>query len=115
SRAAERGAHPCAAGDELEGAGGNLLPCSGNPGDDRLAPAAMAGFERLAHDRDIAGAVERVVSAADLVGAALGHVDEVRDDIPLNLARIDEMGHAEALAPFLLGVVEIDPDDHVGA
>src|SRR5690606_5012383 len=85
------------------------------PDDDRLAPAAMAGFERLAHDRDIAGAVERVVSAADLVGAALGHVDEVRDDIPLNLARIDEMGHAEALAPFLLGVVEIDPDDHVGA
>jgi hypothetical protein len=34
-------------------------------------PAAMAGFERLTHDGDVAGAVEGIVGAADLVGAAL--------------------------------------------
>ncbi len=52
----------------------------------------MAGFQRLAHDRDIAGAVEGEVRAAirqvldggnDLVGADLGGIDEV--------------GHAELL------------------
>ena len=34
------------------------------------APAAVAGFQRLAHHGDVAGAVEGVVGAADLVGAA---------------------------------------------
>src|SRR5712672_2804038 len=29
--------------------------------------------------------------------------------------RVDEMGHAKAAAPFLLAVVEVDPDDLVGA
>src|SRR5215831_3476444 len=62
-----------------------------------------------------AGAVEGVVGAADLVGAALGHVDEVRDQIAADLFRIDEVRHAEALAPLLLAVVDVDADDHVGA
>src|SRR3954468_12731632 len=48
-RAAERGAAPVAAGDELEGAGGDLPPCFGDADDDRRAPAAMAGLERGAH------------------------------------------------------------------
>src|SRR5262249_60424304 len=74
-----------------------------------------AGFERRAAQRDVAGGVEGIVGAADLVGAALGHVDEVRDQIAADLFRIDEVGHAEALAPLLLGVVEVDADDHVRA
>src|SRR5262249_22045626 len=82
--------------------------------DDRLAPAAMAGLQRLPHHRDVAGAVEGVVGAADLVSAALGHVDQVRDEVAAHLLRIDEMGHAEALAPFLLAVVDVDPADHLG-
>src|SRR5208283_1984923 len=80
-----------------------------------LAPAAMAGFQRLAHDGDVAGAIERIVGAADLVGAALGEVDEIGHEVFSNLFRIDEMRHAEALAPGLLAVVEVDADDHVGA
>ena len=75
----------------------------------------MACLQRLAHHRDIARAIEGVVGAADLVCAALGHVDEVRDQIAADLFRIDEMRHPEALAPLLLGVVDVDADDHVGA
>src|SRR4029077_7332086 len=37
------------------------------------------------------------------------------DEIAFNLVRIDEVRHAEALAPGLLFRVEIDADDHVGA
>src|SRR5262249_24666667 len=81
--------------------------------DDGLAPAAMAGFERLAHHRDVAGAVEGVVGAADLVGAALRHVNEVGNQIASNLFRIDEMRHAEALTPLLLGVIDAEPEDQV--
>src|SRR5262249_9982750 len=83
--------------------------------DDGLAPAAMAGFECLTHDGDVAGAVEGIVGAADLVGAALGHVDEHGHQYAATLFRIDEVGHAEALAPLPLGVVDVDADDHVGA
>ena len=75
----------------------------------------MAGFQRLAHHRDVAGAVEGVVRAADLVGARLGHVDEMRHEVGADLLRIDEMRHSEALAPFLPGIVDVDADDHVGA
>src|SRR3974377_345959 len=45
------------------------------------APAAMAGLERLAHHRDVAGAVEGVVGAPDLIGAPLCHVDEMCDQV----------------------------------
>src|SRR5437868_15199857 len=37
------------------------------------------------------------------------------DDIAVELLRIDEMRHAEAAAPFFLGVIDIDADDSVGA
>src|SRR5690606_23514908 len=113
--AAEGGALPHPAGNELEGAGCDLCAARRNPDDDRYAPAAMAGFERLAHHRDVAGAVECVVGAADLVGSALGHVHEIGHKVFADLLRVDEMRHAEALAPGLLGGIDIDPDDHVGA
>src|SRR5579862_2081965 len=75
----------------------------------------MAALQRHAHEMDIADAFEGVVGAADLIGAALGHVDQVRDEVAVDLLRIDEVRHAEALAPGLLLRVEIDADDHVGA
>ena len=90
-------------------------PAGGHADNDGLTPAAVAGLQRLAHHRDVAGAVEGVVGAADLVGAPLCHVDEMRDQIAADLLRIDEVGHAEALAPFLLAIVDVDADDHVGA
>ena len=74
-----------------------------------------AGFQRLAHDGRVAGAVEGVVGAADLVGAALGQVDQIGHEVAGDLLGVDEMRHAEALAPGFLRVVEVDADDHVGA
>ncbi len=41
--------------------------------------------------------------------------NDVLDDGAVDLFRIDEMGHAEAFAPFLAGGVDVDADDHVGA
>ena len=115
ARAAERRALPDAARDQLEGARRDLLAGAGDADDDADAPAAVAGLQRLAHDRDVARAVEGVVGAADLVGALLGHVDEVGDEVAAGLLRVDEVRHAEALAPRLLVVVDVDADDHVGA
>src|SRR5262249_52472646 len=115
ARSAERGAFPDAAGDQLEWTGCDLRAGRGDADDDGLSPAAMAGLQCLAHHRDVAGAVEGVIGTADLVGAALGHVDEVGDEITANLFGIDEVGHAEALAPLLLGIVDVDAHDHVGA
>src|SRR4051812_20012975 len=108
-RTAERRALPDAAGDELKRPGGYLLAGFRNPDDDRDAPAAMTGFERLAHHAGIAGTVEGVV------GAAVGQSDQMLDDVAADLGRVDEVGHPEAAAPVFLGIVEIDPDDLVGA
>jgi hypothetical protein len=104
-----------AAGDELERPGRNLLAGAGDADDDALAPAAVAAFERGAHEIDIADAFEGVVGASDLVRAALGQVHQIGNDIAADLLRIDEMRHAEAFAPRLLLRVGVDADDHVGA
>ena len=113
--AAEGRALPDAPRDQLERPGGDLCAGRGHADDDAHTPAAVAGFQRLAHHGDVAGAVEGVVGAADLVGALLGHVDEMGDEVGAGLLRIDEVGHAEPLAPRLLVAVDVDPDDHVGA
>src|SRR5262249_18531099 len=97
--AAEGGAAPYPAGDELERPRGNLLAGAGNADDDALAPAAVAAFQGRAHEFDVADAFERVVGAADLVGAALGHVHQMGDEVAAYLVRIDEVRHPEALAP----------------
>src|ERR1700756_1029217 len=51
-------APPGAAGDELERPGGNFLPGSSHPDDNRLAPALVSTFERRAHHLHIADAFE---------------------------------------------------------
>ena len=73
----------------------DLLPGAGDADDDRLAPAAVAALERLAHDVDVADALEGVV------GAALGQVDQMGTRSPADLLRVDEVGHAELLAQRL--------------
>src|SRR3984885_14823514 len=93
-RAAERSALPDPAGHELERPCSNLLAGFRNPDHDRHAPAAMAGFQRLAHYIGIAGAVEGEV------GAAIGQRDQMLDDIAIDLLGIDKMGHADTAAPF---------------
>src|SRR4051812_19912671 len=108
ARAAESSAFPYPAGHELERPGCNFLSGFGDADDDGNAPAAMAAFQRLAHHGGIAGAVERVVRAA------VGEPNEVLHDVAGDLLGIDEMGHAELAAPFLLGIVDVDADDFVG-
>ena len=66
----------------------------------------MTAFQRLTHNVRIARTVETIVRPA------IGQIHQMRHHIG-GLARIDEMGHAELLAPFLLGVVDIDADNHV--
>src|SRR3984893_6136595 len=108
SRATERGALPDPAGDELERPRSNLLAGFRHANHDRYAPAAMTGFQCLTHHGGIAGAVEGVI------GAAVGQRDQMLDDIAIDLLGVDEMRHAEAAAPFFLGIVDIDADDFVG-
>src|SRR5690606_6906835 len=112
--ATERRSFPDAAGDELKRPGADLLTGAGDANDDRLAPATVAGLQRHAHDVDVARAVECIVGTADLVRPALRHVHEMGDEVAADLLRIDEVRHAEALAPGLLLVVDVDADDHVG-
>src|SRR5918999_3100311 len=93
ARAAEGGALPDAAGDQLKRPRRDLLAGTGDADYHAHAPAAVAAFQRLPHHGDVAGAVEGVVGAADLVGGGFGHVDEMRDEVGADLLRIDEMGH----------------------
>src|SRR5438445_5438395 len=107
--AAGRGAFPCTAGDELEAARLDLLARARDADDHRHAPALVAAFERLAHDIDVADAFEAVV------GAALGQIYQVRDQLGAGFFRIDEMRDAEFLSERLARRIGIHADDHVGA
>src|SRR3546814_15894363 len=51
ARAAEGGALPDPAGDELEGTGGDLMASASHADDDRDTPALVAALQRLAPDR----------------------------------------------------------------
>src|SRR6516164_7335259 len=114
ARAAEGCALPHATGDELERTGGDFLSGLRDADDHGDAPAAMAALERLAHHGGITGAVEGEI------GAAVGERHQMLDEVAADLLWIDEMGHAEATAPFLLRIIDVDPDDlvrgdHLGA
>src|SRR5699024_4639735 len=111
---AEGGALPHPPGDELEGPRADLGPGGGHADHDRDAPATMRAFKRVAHHLDVAGAVVGVVRAADQVAAPFGHVDDMADDITVDPGGVDATGHAEPFAPFLLVVVDVDADAHVG-
>ena len=115
ARAAESGAAPDPAGDELKRPRRDFLTGTGNADNNALAPAAVAAFQRRAHQVDVADALECVIGAPDLVGAALGHVDEVRHEVAADVFRIDEVRHAEALTPGLFIGISVDADYHVGA
>lgn len=107
-RAAKRRPAPVAARHQLERAGGDFLAGFGHADDDPGAPALVAAFQRLAHDIGIAGAIKAVIRPA------IEQFDQMRDDI-CGVLWVDEVGHAELLAPILLGRVEIDTNDAVSA
>src|SRR6185437_4572415 len=107
--AAERGALPHPAGHELEGPGLDLLSRPGDPDDHRYAPAAVAAFQGLAHEIDVADALEAVVRPA------VGEGNQMLYQIAAYFLRVDEVRHAEALRKRLAPRIEIDADDLVGA
>src|SRR5262249_49372225 len=88
---------------------GDFLAGFGDADDDGHAPAAVAGFQRLAHHIGVAGAVEGVI------GAAVRQRYQVLNDVAANLGRVDEMGHAEAATPIFLRIIDLHADDLVGA
>jgi hypothetical protein len=69
----------------------------------------MATLERLAHEIDVADALEAVV------GAAVRHRDQVLHEIAADFLRIDEIRHAEFLGERAPPRVEIDADDAIRA
>src|SRR5262249_4158219 len=109
ARAAERGAAPHAPGDELERPRADFRARGRHADDDALAPALVAALERRAHGVDVADALEGII------GAAAREVHQIIDEIGTDLLRVDEVGHAETLAPGLSLRIEVDAHDHVGA
>src|SRR5687768_1374396 len=108
-RAAERGAFPDPAGDELERPGADLLASARHADDYRRTPAAVAALERLAHQIHVADAFEAVV------GAAAGELHQMGDEVAFYVLGIYKMGKAEAPCEALARRVDVDADDHVGA
>ena len=68
----------------------------------------MRAFERLAHHRRVADTFKGII------GTAAGQLDKMPDKIIAMPGGVDEMRHAEPLAPFLLAVIQVDADNHVG-
>src|SRR4029077_12660273 len=109
ARAAKRGPLPDAPGDQLERPSPDFLAGAGHADDDRHTPAAAAAFECLAHEINVADALEAVV------GAAVREAHEVLHQVPAHLFRVHEVSHAEALGERLAALVDVDPDDLAGA
>src|SRR5262249_60727550 len=93
----------------------SALPSRGDRENSGMSPAAMTGFEGRWHQIDAADACNSVIGAANRIGAAFRHVDEVSNEIAAEFGWVDEMRHAEALAPGLLIWIHIDADNHTGA
>ena len=87
-----------------------LLMLSGIGDPAELKAVGINALERLTHDGDVAGAVEGIVGAADLVGAALRQVDQMYTKSPPTSLGLAEWVMSK-VAPLLLGVVDIDAHD----
>src|ERR1700678_1070076 len=109
AHAAEGRTLPHASGHQLKRARLNGLAGARDADDDGHAPAAVTALERLAHDVDVADALEAVVRAAVREG------DEVSDQVAFDLFGVHEVGHAELLGELLAARVDVDPYDLVGA
>src|SRR2546425_4321952 len=109
SRTAEGRALPHAAGHQLERPRLDLLASARDADDHRHAPAAMAALEGLAHELDVADALEAVV------GAAAGELDQLGDEVAFNLLRIHEVREAELARQRFARRIDIDADDQVRA
>src|SRR5690606_27608294 len=106
--ATEGRALPFTARDQLEGARADFGAGLGHADDHGLAPPFVTAFQGLAHDFGIADALERVI------GAAVGQLDDVVDDV-LDFLGVDEVRHAELARHGFALRVHIHADDLVGA
>ena len=85
----------------------DLFARAGDADDDRLPPALVRAGERLAHDLDVADALERVVdSAVGELHNRLGHV--------IDFLGIDKFGGAKLLGELELRGIRVDGDDAIG-
>src|SRR5690606_28363251 len=103
--AAKGRALPRAACDQLERARRNLGPRRCHADDDALAPALVRRFQRGAHDTDVTGRVKGVITAA------LGQLNQMRDQIAFDLIRVDEISHAKTRGHFDFARVDVDAND----
>src|SRR5450830_36425 len=107
TRTAECRALPDPAGNQLEWPGADFLTGCRHADDDRLAPALVTTFQRLAHGGGIANALEAVIGAA--IGEANNRIDHIADVLGVN-----KMGHTELARHGFACRIEINPDDLVG-
>src|SRR5476649_1518686 len=107
ARTAERRALPFTARDQLERARADLFARRCHADDERLTPALVRAFQRLAHHLRVADTFERIVRAA------IGELNDVVDHIR-HFVRVDEMRHAELLRELYAARVDIDAYDLVG-
>ncbi|KAG1535609.1 hypothetical protein G6F50_015263 [Rhizopus delemar] len=106
--AAEGGAHPLAAGHQLERTGGDLLARTGHAAHHALAPATVRAFQRRAHHVDVADAFKAVVHAPG------GHFNDDLLDGLVVVLRVDAVGSAELAGQLELGRIGIHRDDAAG-
>jgi hypothetical protein len=106
---AERGAFPGAAGDQLERAGADFLTGAGYADDGGHAPTHVATLQRLAHDVDVADALEGIIDAA--VGHLLDRLNQIAAEV---LGRIESIGRAQGGRHGKFVGVEVDGDDSPG-
>lgn len=109
SGTAEGRTAPGAAGNQLKWSRGDFLSGTCNTDDDRFTPTFVAAFQCVTHDFGVADTFKGII------GTAFGQIHQVRDKITFNFGWIDEMRHAEFFAPFLLGIVHIHANNHLGA
>src|SRR6202035_3588750 len=76
-----------------------------------LRKGILSGLPPPPHARHACAVQDRIPTAAGEVSRDF--VDPVEEFAPVatDLLRIDEVGHAEALAPRLAVLVDVDPDD----
>src|SRR5262249_48349365 len=94
---------------ELKRARLDLLSGAGDPDDHGNAPATVTTLQRLAHEIDVAHALEAVV------GATVGERNQVLHEIATHVLRIDKVRHAESLGERFAARIDIDADDLVRA
>ena len=69
----------------------------------------MATLEGLAHNVDVTDTFKAVVCTT------AGQLDQMRHQIAFDFTGVNEVGHAELLAPGFLVVVHVYADDLIGA